>query len=478
MLYYGFLVESFYAFRMPEKNVTAIPRDLRELFQKGMAALQRQNYEYAIAIFNQVLSREPGFFECRQSLRATQFKKAGGATTFFKKVFGGANPGLAKAKMAMQKNPIEALAALEQVLNSDPPNSAAHRMMAEAAMAADFPRTACLSLEILLKGSNKDYDLAMQYGEALARSGQIQKAEGVYADLARLFPDRPEVNQALKDLSAKRTLQEGGYEGLADGSGSYRDILRNKEEAVALEQENREVKSEDVADRLIREKEVLIARDPNNIKALRTVAELYAQKQDYDRALQTYERCRALVTGSDPGLEKAIAETTLRRFDHAIEHLDQAAPDYADQLARLQAERTEYQLAECRSRVERYPTDLQFRYELGGLLFQAGKVSEAIQELQKAQANPQRKLQAMNLLAQCFAKRGMNDMAARKLQDALREKLVLDDEKKEMIYNLGCVLEAMGKADEAIEQFKQIYEIDIGYKDVGAKVDAYYSKQG
>ena len=40
---------------------------------------------------------------------------------------------------------------------------------------------------------------------------------------------------------------------------------------------------------------------------------------------------------------------------------------------------------------------------------------------------------------------------------------------------LGSVLEKMGKTDEAIEQFKQIYEADIGYKDVSAKVDAYYA---
>ena len=31
------------------------------------------------------------------------------------------------------------------------------------------------------------------------------------------------------------------------------------------------------------------------------------------------------------------------------------------------------------------------------------------------------------------------------------------------------------KQDLAIEQFKQIYESDIGYRDVAAKVDAYYS---
>jgi hypothetical protein len=35
----------------------------------------------------------------------------------------------------------------------------------------------------------------------------------------------------------------------------------------------------------------------------------------------------------------------------------------------------------------------------------------------------------------------------------------------------------MGKKAEAVEQFKLIYEMDIGYKDVAAKVDAFYSGQ-
>ena len=58
------------------------------------------------------------------------------------------------------------------------------------------------------------------------------------------------------------------------------------------------------------------------------------------------------------------------------------------------------------------------------------------------------------------------------------EKKAFDDEKKELIYLLGSLLEKTGKKEEAIEQFKQIYEQDIGYKDVAAKVDAYYSGQG
>ena len=35
----------------------------------------------------------------------------------------------------------------------------------------------------------------------------------------------------------------------------------------------------------------------------------------------------------------------------------------------------------------------------------------------------------------------------------------------------------MGKKEEAVEQFKQIYEMDIGYKDVSAKVEAFYAGQ-
>ena len=69
----------------------------------------------------------------------------------------------------------------------------------------------------------------------------------------------------------------------------------------------------------------------------------------------------------------------------------------------------------------------------------------------------------------------MNDLAARTLQNAIKEKTTFDDEKKELVYVLGGVLEKTGKKQEAIEQFELIYAMDIGYKDVAAKVDAFYS---
>jgi hypothetical protein len=84
----------------------------------------------------------------------------------------------------------------------------------------------------------------------------------------------------------------------------------------------------------------------------------------------------------------------------------------------------------------------------------------------------------MSFLAQCFSKRNMNDSAVRTLQNAIKEKPGFDDEKKDLIYNLGCVFEKMGKKSEALEQFLQIYETDINYRDVAAKVDSFYAQGG
>ena len=139
---------------MAEKNVNEISRDARLLFTKGGEAAQRENIDYAIDLFNQVLEKEPAFYDCRKALRAAQFKKAGaGGGGFFKKMLSGAgsSPQVAKAKMVLGKNPAEAMAIAEQILNGDPNNSAAHRIIVDAANALELPRTAVLSYEMLVE---------------------------------------------------------------------------------------------------------------------------------------------------------------------------------------------------------------------------------------------------------------------------------------------------------------------------------------
>jgi tetratricopeptide (TPR) repeat protein len=470
---------------MSEKNASEVSREARLLFTKGSEAAQRENTDYAISLFNQVLEKEPGFYDCRKALREAQFKKAGsGGTGFFKKMMSGAgsSPQVAKAKLALGKNPGEAMAIAEQILNGDPNNSSAHRIIVDAAQTLELPRTAALSYETLVKNSPKDRNLAIEFAHALAAAGDVSESENnrgerILMDLLRDNPNDGELNQALKNLSARKTMDQGGYGALEKGEGSFRDILKNKAEAVSLEQQSRIVKSEDVTERLIGEYETRLQTEPNNLKLTRSLAELYTQKKEFERALELYARIKNSEMGNDPSLETAIASTTVKRFDHQISTLNPFAADHADQVARLQAEKLNYQTAECQKRVEKYPTDLAIRFEMGVLHFQAGKINEAMQEFQKARGNPHKRIAAMSYLAQCYGRKKMFDMAARTLQEVIKEKPAFDDEKKELVYNLGSMLENMGKKEEAIEQFKIIYEMDMGYKDVGAKVDAFYAGQ-
>jgi tetratricopeptide (TPR) repeat protein len=469
---------------MAEKSINEVPREARLLFIKANEAAQRENVDYAITLFNQVLEKEPAFFDCRKALRAAQFQKCGSRGGFFKKMLSGAGsqPQLAKAKMALSKNPAEAMAIAEQILNSDPNSSGAHRIIVDAATALELPHTAVLSYETLSNNSPKDKDLAIAFARALAAAGDVSegeqnRGEQILMALLREMPNDGELNQALKDLSARKTLDQGGYNALESGQGSYRDILKDKEQAASLEQEKRVVKSEDVTERLIGEYEARLLTEPNNLKLVRQLAELYAQKKNFDRSLEFYDRVKNSDMGNDPSLERSISDTIVRRFDHQLEQLDPAAPDYTEQSAKLQAEKLTFQVTDCQKRVEKYPTDLAIRFEMGELYFQVGKISEAIQEFQKAQQNPHKRLASMSFLAQCFARRKMFDLAARTLQNAIKEKPVFDEEKKDLVYNLGCVLESMGKKEEAIEQFKMIYETDAGYKDVTAKVEAFYASQ-
>ncbi|HEY5913738.1 MAG TPA: tetratricopeptide repeat protein [Verrucomicrobiae bacterium] len=464
---------------MAEKSLNEMTRDLRVLFTKGNDALQRDNFDYAVDLFNQVLARDPALYECRKALRLAQLRKVGAGRGFMKKIWSSASsqPLVAKGEIALRSHPAEALQIAEQILNGDPTNSGAHRLVVKAAHALELPHTAVYSLDILHQNSPKDKEVAIEFAQALAQVGEPMRGEAILSELYRANPTDNDLAQALKDLSAQKTLDEGGYEALADGTGSYRDILKNKEEAVSLEQQARVEKSDDVTARLIGEYENRLKTEPTNLKLLRSLAELYVERKDFDRALGLYQQLKSSDLGNDSSLDSAIADTITRKYNWQISQLDPNAEDYPDRLAVLQADKQEFQLSECKERVDRFPTDLQLRFEMGQLYFQAGKISEAIGEFQRSQNNPHRRVASMNFLAQCFSRRKMYDLAARTLQNAIKEKPVLDEEKKDLLYNLGDVLEKMGKQDEAIEQFKTIYEVDIGYKDVAAKVEKFYSGQ-
>jgi Flp pilus assembly protein TadD len=138
--------------------------------------------------------------------------------------------------------------------------------------------------------------------------------------------------------------------------------------------------------------------------------------------------------------------------------------------------RAEILLVDARNRVERNPTDLQLRFELGEHLVNAEHFREALPELQRARQNPNARLKAMNLLGCCYAELGMLDLAMKELEEASKEILSMDARKKEILFNLGLVYERMGEREKSLTCMKQIYQADYGYKDVAKRVESSYKQ--
>ncbi len=464
---------------MAEKSVNDLLPVWQDQYQKGREALTKKNYDYAVMIFCRILDEEPSFVECREALRITQFRmteQSGGGGGFFKKAFGGMTH-LSKAKMVMKKDPGAALSSCEQVLNKDPNNVNAHEIIAEAATNAGWNRTALLSLELLFnKLGKRDGDMAERLAEAYAATGQPGKAEEIYTQLVRENPGNLDLMQKLKDVSASRTMQEGGYEKAAE-TGNFRAALKDEAEAKRLEQESRLVQTSEASVNVVQDLENKVAAEPNSIRWWRALAEQYLRIKDYDKALSAYESLRQLMTASDPQLARTILEIKLRMVDKKMSTIDVNDPANAETVAALKKERGEIELGEMEALFDANPSDMVTLFDLGELYFKHGKIGKAIAAMQKTQNYPGKKIPSLRLLGQCFARRKMYDLAQRAYQNALAEKTQMDDEKKELIYLLGVLFEEMGDKEKAIEQFKLIYEGDIGYRDEAAHVDAYYGDE-
>jgi tetratricopeptide (TPR) repeat protein len=461
---------------MAEKTTDTINRTAREFFSKGIAALERNNLDYAIEMLCQCLASEPNFCKGRQFLRAAQMKRAG-VTGSLKRVMTAAKtaPLLTKAKMTVQKNPVEAMSMAEQILSSDPTNGQALMLLAEAAETAGYVETTMQTLEQLVKISPRNARALHWLARCRSSRGEHDAARDIYEQLLQINPNDFEAQNGLKASTARGAMQSAGWE----DARSYRDVMKDKGEAVALEQESRVVRAEDMIENLIKESLAKLQRDPDHVVIQRELGKLYGQKGDYDTALVYLEKIFAAEAGADPTLEKEIADIKSKRIESTITQKKQQlaanpanAIELQNEIAALEKELIRHSLQETERLVARYPNDLMYRYDLGVLYMKMGDVQRAIEQFQKSVGLPQRRLASLNYLGQCFYAEGLQDLAVDQYRKAIEEMPSMDALKKDVIYNLGLAYEALGKHDEAVAEYKKIAAVDFGFRDVRSKISS------
>lgn len=466
---------------MPEKTIQEISKTAKDFYEKGRVAVERKNYEDAIHFLGACLEKEPGFLQGRKLLRVAQIRRTqgGGAISRLFGSVGGA-PALAKAMANLKKDPAKALQAAEKALESNPSNVQALRLASQAAEQMALPQTAVFLMECAREINPEDVGLLMELGRLYQESGQAHKGRGCYEKVLELEPSNAEAFKGLKDATANEALDQGGWQ----NADSYRDMIKDKQEAISLEQAARIFREEDAVRTRMADVFKLTQQEPLNVSNWRELGELALSVNEFDYALQCLEHAFELTGRADMNLEKKISEARVKRLALAIEAKEEAAAQNpADatlraELDALKAERDRVRLEDCESRARRYPNDLDIRYELAQLYFRAGLVDKALPEFQLASGNPKNKNVCNLWTGRCFRQKGILDLAVTRLRQAAEASLVMDNLKKEILYELGDTLLQMGKHAEAIEEFKALYDADVNYRDVAQKVEDFYRAQG
>jgi len=272
---------------MPETKASDIIGNLRINYDRAIQAIRRENYDYAIELLSDLLKKDPSNFDVRMALREASLKKSEKKGGFFQKMLNTAGGGhhLAKAQLALKSDPHEALAEAEKLLVTDPKNVAALKISADAAIACGFVQTSLRSLVMVHKLAPDDVQGNTKLANLYCDLGEPEKAEQVFGVLCRHHPNDQDLQMAAKNISARRTLKRGGYEDGAAG-GTFRRALKDTDEARLLEQEQRMHKDEDTINSLLAEYERRFESEPENIKLVKDIAELYAQSKNYYRALE------------------------------------------------------------------------------------------------------------------------------------------------------------------------------------------------
>ncbi len=454
---------------MAEKDHHVVGMEVRQLWERGYEQLEKKQWDYAMELLCMALDKEPAFFECRMALRAAQVKRHENTSSFSKMTGAAANAGhLAQLKVALaRKNYLGALSHSEKALCGDPESSVAHRAIVTAASALDFPQTMISSLQMLKKVNPNDKELTKELATALEMLGDWDQAEQVMGQLAAVNPDDPVLQQAYKDTAAKATIFRGQYEAMMGEPGAGEKDGEDEDISDTMS-------ADEALDEKIYNMEERLQQEPENYKLGVDIAKLCVQRRDFDRAFEYYDWVLENNQVSDSAIDRSIADAYQAQYDHDIEAFPEGSPEREG----LIRERDEFLLQNCQERADRYPTMLEFRFELGERLLRLGMVNEAIQAFQKAQNSPKHKLDSLNCLGQCFTKRGMYDMAVSQFEKALEGKTVMDQQRKELVYNLACVYEEQERLDMAAKYFKEIYEVDIGFRDVADKVESGYSAGG
>ena len=462
---------------MAEITEKELPANIRPLWLKALSAVQMNNLEYAVSLLQAVLKDAPGFLEGRTILRKCEIQLTGGAGGKKKGLFGMSSGGMGAMKLTNQakKDPLGTLVLIEKDLEKDPLNEQVNDVLFETALKLEMFDTAAFALETLRANNPENAKPLHKLAEFYLSRELPSLASEVYNDIIKIAPTDSAAIKGAKDSSARASMKKARW----DENSSMKDLMRDSEANEELEKAGRTGLTRDQLE--ARRDKIIVKynEDPNSLGTAKELAAVYEQLEDWSNAYTFFNWAHSLSNG-DVALETKSAAMHDRALEAELVALETALAQDPDnevlraQLAQNRGARLAEQVEEAKKRVDQNPTDPQLRFELGNALYKSGDHTGAIPHLQQATRNPHIRTKVLLLLGRTFRAKGMFDIAIKQLHDALADLHSMDGTKKEVLYEKGLIHHDMEDKASALDCFKQIYEVDYGYRDVAERVESSY----
>ncbi len=375
----------------------------------------------------------------------------------------------------------EAVPLYQKILNREPGNMDVLRSIGNIYIKSGETDKAAKILEKLHALLPENTNILKILAEIYVKQDAWQKAIEAYIKLSEMQPGKPDIHEALGRIYEQNRYFEEAiaqYEKVIELDPSRTDLHQNIGNLYL-----RDAKTDKALDRLRK----AASGDPENTSLKKQLADLYLKEGNFEEAAEFFKEILKLrpddaaAKFSLEEAELAYREKQVREADSKINKLEKEASEApGNETVKKQLEDEKILRDKLHSEIliqtlRKHPENAEARFELGAAFRRLGDTDAAIKEFQQSAQSEEKAVESLHMLGLCFDDKNILDIASRQLEKAESKISETNELKKSILYDLGRVYEKMGEKDKALDKYKEIYEVDISYRDVGSKIEESYS---
>ncbi|MCP3903146.1 MAG: hypothetical protein GY715_05865 [Planctomycetes bacterium] len=458
---------------------TPQPEKARKWFEHAKATAMASNYAYALECYANGIKLDPGVMSAHASMwdAAVRYMNQDNS-----------KPASGKdIKQFDDGTPVGRLAAAEFAWMKDLKNQKAGVKALEAAVKAEqFEVGNWFAPKVLglIKIQKKLSKSMLMQTMALFRDVGAWDESMTVGEMAReLDPADSDLDSQLKNLSAQRAMDQGGYADTTTEEGGFRKFIKDDEKQRELIEEESLAGAGSSEERVFARAKAAYEATPTVPDVINRYAQLLKKQGTpdsaqaagdlYQKGFEDTGEYRFRMAAGDIRIELMVAE--LRGLD---EKLESGGDDgVRGQRDALNTKILELKTAEYTDRVAKYPTDRVRKFHLGMVEYELERYQEAMEQFQKSKDEPKLRVQSGHMLGRCFYAEKWYSEAITEYEEALQVIEVTEKDREQALrYDLMLALIEAAREEDSIDLAKQAKSIcseiarrDITYRDIRAK---------